>query len=114
MDPRTALNKLHDNFEAWAKGEGGARSNPEDFADMQHDLFREAYPWITKHLPAKELHCRRPYCAVPFEGESAANDRTVHEAKETPLHLQHGMDYICTDPGHAVAIEEEGMCPVCQ
>lgn len=58
--------------------------------------------------------CRRPYCAVPFTGDNAPNDRTVHENKPTPTHLAHGMDFLCTDPGHADAIDEAGFCPVCQ
>lgn len=61
-----------------------------------------------------DLNCRRPYCSVPFTGENAANDRTVHEAKPTPLHVKHGMDFLCDWEGHANAIDEAGLCPVCQ
>ena len=55
-------------------------------------------------------HCRRPYCATPFDTEDARNK---HEESPTPKHLKHGGVFICDWEGHAEAIETVGVCSCC-
>ena len=54
--------------------------------------------------------CRRPNCAATFFTEAA---RLKHET-DASKHRKADMTFICDWSGHAAAIQDHDLCPVCQ
>lgn len=82
---------------------------PHEVGDNECGYLNNDGTPLLKHA-TDPYTCRRPYCAHTSFTQEA---RDKHEADATK-HRKKDMDFLCDWSGHADAINEQRICPVCQ